>query len=34
MVIGAVLVIAIVIGLVAMARRGESMGDPHTRHRA
>jgi hypothetical protein len=34
MVIGAVLVIVIVIGLVAMTRRGESMGDPHTRHRA
>lgn len=34
MVIGAVLVIVIVIGLVAMTRRGESIGDPHTRHRA
>jgi hypothetical protein len=33
MVIGAVLVIVIVFGLVAMSRRGDEVVDPHTRHR-
>jgi hypothetical protein len=33
MVIGAVLVIVIVFGLVAMSRRGDEVADPPTRHR-